>query len=228
MQYVFQGKVYDRAGIERTLGRARPKAPVLVTGTGLPRRNTSYVFPDEKSCNAWALKLDIAAPFKIYQARLKQARALRTDRIDPIVEMQRRKLRRAEASLKDLSKRTGLPLHSKELFLKATINAGILEGPVTDPARVYRGTGFTGANAFVVTPVPVLSLLSPSLNNSISSIRVVGTCGLFNGTWWTGTSVLFIGVPYTEEPDFTLVVPAFGPFANFNNLASSIMVGPVT
>jgi hypothetical protein len=228
MQYVYQGKVYDRAGIEQALGRVHTEAAVLVTGTGLPRRNTAYVFPNERSCNAWAQKLAIASSFKTYHARLKQARALPTSPIDPIIQLQRRKLRRAEASLKELSKRTGLPLHSKELFLRATINANILEGPVTDPARVYRNPGFTGANAFIVAPVPDLGLLSPSLNNSISSIRVVGTCGLFNGTLWRGTSVLFIGLPYTEEPDFNLVVPATGPFANFNNLASSILVGPIT
>jgi hypothetical protein len=228
MRYAIQGKMYDRDDLEDVLGRLRGKAPVLVTGTGLPHRNTSYVFLDEKSCIAWASKLDIAPTLKTYYAKLKQARALQTNRVESIMELQRRKLRRTEANLKDLASYVGLPLHSKELFLRATVSGSILEGPVGDPARVYRNVGFAGANAFIVTPVPILSLLSPSLNNSISSIRVVGTCGLFNGTWWSGASVLFVGIPYTEEPNLALVVPPFGPFANFNNLASSIMVGPVT
>ena len=227
MQYVFQGKVYDRAGIDQLVARWRDGA-VLVTGTSLPRRNTSYLFRDEKSFNNWAQRLNVASSLKTYQARLKQARALRTKRMDPIVDVQQRKLRRVESGLKELCKRTRLPLHSKELFLRATVKASILEGPVTDPAHVYRNIGFTGANAFIVMPVPDLSLLSPSLNNSISSIRVVGTCGLFNQTWFSGTSVVFIGIPYTEEPNFTLVTPTTGPFANFNNLASSTIVGPVT
>ena len=61
-----------------------------------------------------------------------------------IAERQKRKAARIEVDLRELAERTGLPLDSKELLLKATTEADPLEGAIFDPGMLFMGIGFAG------------------------------------------------------------------------------------
>ena len=120
---------------------------------------------------------------------------------------------RIEEDLRQLAKETGLKYGSKELFLRATRDSRILEGQVFDPALLYTGANFVGNSLGAAMPLPDLTWW-PGMNNSITSVQMLGACILYRGTYFRGSSLWLLGVPYFQ------VASLAG--TSFNNAASSV------
>jgi hypothetical protein len=117
--------------------------------------------------------------------------------------------------MRNLAQHTGLPINSRELFLRATVKADPLTGPIFDPAVLHTFAGFTGLNFFIGYPGHPNFGWVTGLNNNVSSLRGAGALGLFSGTWFNGASRLFLG-PFFSNANLATV--------GFNNSASSALV----
>lgn len=212
MKYSFNGKLYDK----KDLGELnKSQEPIFVVGSGLPDQKVIYAFKNETDLYAWARDLPVADNFERMREGLKKARALKDEDNTAIFERQALLAKRIEEDLGELSKRTGLPANSKQLFLRATEKAGILEGRIFDPAMLFSGTNFSGNAVGLTVPSPNLANF-PGMNNTVSSVQVIGICRLFAGTFFNGASTLLLGAPYFQISNLTTIA--------FNNITSSAFI----
>ena len=213
MRVVYGRKRVELAALETDPGfKALPES-VIALGSGLPEKGLAFAFSDWKEFVKFAAKTDVAEKIaSMDERRRKLGKRIGEDNTG-LAERHKRKTERIQFDLRDLAGRMGLALESKELFLRATSKADPLEGPIFDPAMLYTGFGFTGPALPVYYPgVPDLGWFG--MNNIVSSVRVVGILGLFNGTGWRGASRVIFGLPYTQVANL----------GAFNNTASSVLV----
>ena len=194
--------------------------PVVALGPGMPEPDLAFAFPD------WAALVKFARrrPMSDVIARLDERRRKLPRRQDEdltaVIARQRLLLKRAHADMQELAGRTGLALSSKALFLRATVKADPLEGPVFDPATLHTGTSFSGQGYFVGYPGSPDFRWHAGLNNAVSSVRGFGALALFNRTWFEGASRIFLGNPgqlgYFQNTNLASV--------GVNNRASSALI----
>ena len=210
--------VYGRKRIELAALETDPDFTVLpeavvALGSGLPEKGLAFAFRDWKEFVKFAAKTDAGEKVASMDERRRKMRKRSGEDLTGLAERLKRRTERIRFDLGELAARTGLAPDSKELFLRATAKADPLEGPIFDPAMLFNGLGFTGPALPVSYPgIPDLGWFS--MNNVVSSVRVVGILGLFNRTGWGGASRVIVGLPYAQ-------VATLGAFSN---TASSALV----
>jgi len=212
MKYSFNGKLYDK---EDLVELKESKEPIFAFGSGLPDQKVIYAFKNETDLYAWARDLPVADSFERMREGLRKARGFKDEDNTAILERQATLAKRIKEDLAELSKRTGLPANSKQLFLRATEKAGILEGRIFDPAMLFTGTGFSGNAVGLTVSAPNLAIF-PGMNNTVSSVQAIGVCRLFAGTFFQGASRLLLGLPYIQNSNLTTI--------GFNNVTSSVFI----
>ena len=214
MKVVYGRRRVEFAALEADPDFGRLKEPVLAIGTELPEKGVAFAFPDWKAFVKFAARTQAGEKIAKMDERRRKLRNRRLEDATAIAGQLKRKTERIDADLRELAMRTGLAVNSKELFLRATIKADLLEGPIFDPSMIFAGVGFTG-NALGVT-YPGLPDLSwfPGMNNAVSSVRVVGILGLYNVTWFRGASRVFFGLPFFQIPNLAAI--------GFNNVTSEL------
>lgn len=214
MQFLFNDKFYDQKGLENNSDYKTAKEPILATGPGLPDEEVVYVFTTRVAFDAWTKNLRLADAFDKMREDIGEARSFKGKDNTAVFKRQVTLAKRIQEDLEELSKRTGLPANSKELFLRATTQAGILEGRIFDPVMLYTVAGFTGNAVGLAVPIPDLRIFSGGFNNNVSSIQVLGICILYAGLFFGGASLFLVGAPYIEITNLGTL--------GFNNIASSV------
>ena len=215
MKILFGRKRFDYAMLEADADFRRLKEPVVMLGSGLPERGVAFAFRDWKELLKFAARTKVADKIAaIDESRRKLSRRKDED-MTLISERHKRKVARIQADLSELAERTGLPPNSKELLLRATIQADPLEGAIFDPAMLFMGIGFGGLSLPVFYPgIPDLGWFN--FNDRVSAVKVVGIVALYRDTFFRGPSRIFVGAPYFQIPNLLSV--------GFNNTASSVLV----
>jgi hypothetical protein len=199
--------------------RALPD-PVVALGSGMPEPNLAFAFPNWSAFLKFMKRRPGGDLIAVLDERRRKLRKRQGEDMTAIAARQAELLRQAEAGMRDLAKRTGLALNSKELFLRATVKADPLEGPVFDPAVVFQAAGFGGQAFFIGYPgAPDFSWM-PGLNNNVSSVRGIGALALFSRTWFNGPSRVFLGNPLRLGFYQNAALAGIG----FNNVASSALI----
>ena len=215
MNIHFNGGTYTIDELKAMPEFAKDRNSVIAHGPGLSKEEEAFAFATESEFKDWVEKQPSGKQLEGLFEKLVQARAEAAGDLTLVKKRQLAKVKRIEEDLRDLAKETGLEYGSKELFLRATRDSKILEGPVFDPASLFTGANFSGNSIGAAVPLPDLSWW-PGMNNSVTSVRVLGVCILYNGTWFNGASRWLVGAPYFE------VASLAG--TGFNNVASSAYV----
>lgn len=216
MKVIYGRRRVELATLEADADFGRLKEPVIALGTGLPEKGVAFAFPDWKTFIKFAARTPAGEKIAKMDERRRNLRKRREEDTTAIAARLKRKIERIDADMRELATRSGLALDSKELFLRATIKADPLEGPIFDPSMLFAGVGFTGSALGVIYPgLPDLSLF-PGMNNAVSSVRVVGIIGLYNATWFRGASRVLFGLPFFQIPNLAAI--------GFNNVTSSVLV----
>lgn len=221
LKYRFEGSTYSREKLSASNRFALLKEPVIALGPGMPERNVAYVFQNMRSLHAAAPTMKLGVVFDKLKKGVAEARKSENGDFTALKARQIALAQRVKKDYEKLATRTGLPIDSQELFLRATTKAPVLDGPVFDPACVYTAAGYTGSYMCVAVPIPDLSWF-PGFNNTVTSVRAAGACILYSGTWFRGAALVLVGLPVVAVANLTLVAPTTGALANFNNVASSV------
>jgi hypothetical protein len=194
---------------------AKADNSVIAHGPGLSKKKEAFAFTSERGFRDWLGKQPIGKQLEGLFKQLAKARKEATGDLALLKKRQLAKTERVEQDLRQLAEETGLEYGSKELFLRATRDSKILEGPIFDPAMLYTGANFTGNSIGAAASLPDLSWW-PGMNNSITSVQVLGVCILYTQTGFGGSSRALFGAPY-------MAVANLGGMG-FNNVASSVFV----
>jgi hypothetical protein len=212
MKFRLGRKLVDLKTLQAELNE-RPEH-VVAFGSGMPDSKVGFGFSEWSELIRFMKRSPHAEAIINLDERRRKLRSREGEDIRAVKARLALKSKRIAADMQELSKRTGLPLYSKELFSRATIKADPLEGSIFDPAIVFTGTGFNGQGFFVGYPgTPDFSWFNGP-NNNISSLRGFGALALFSGTWYQGASRLFLGAFSNAN------LAGIG----FNNVASSALV----
>ena len=186
--------------------------PILVAGTG--NQKLVYAFESDKAVLNWAEGGKHAEVFEQMYKRISAAQAF--ERRDNSVAEARQKanVKRISKEFRLLADRLELDVGSEELFLKATVDAPILEGSIFDPVVLYDTDSYSGS--YVALPnAPFPNLGWFGFNDRASSLLIHGQITLCENTWFKGRKAFFFGIPYGK-----FVLSQFG----FSNRASSAHV----
>ena len=161
----------------------------------MPEPNFAFGFPNWKALLKFTTRRAGGDLIALLDERRRKLRRRQNEDMTAIVARQALLLNRAEADMRELAQRTGLALDSKELFLRATVKADPLEGPVFDPAVLFQTPGFGGQRFLIGYPGAPDFSWTPGLNDNVSSVRGIGALALFSRTWFNGASRVFLGNP---------------------------------
>jgi hypothetical protein len=215
MKIHFGKETYTIDELEAIPEFAKAENSVIAHGSGLSKKKEAFAFTSEREFKAWIVKQPIGEKLEGMFKQLAKARKEATGDLALLKKRQLAKAERVEQDLRQLAKDTGLEYGSKELFLRATRDSKILEGPVFDPASLYTGANFTGSSISAAVPLPNLSWW-PNMNNKVTSVRVVGVCILYKKALFRGSSLFLAGVPFYEAASLA--------GTGFNNAASSAYI----
>lgn len=216
MKVIFGKKRLDLGTLQADTDFQGLKESVVAIGAGLPERAMAFAFKDWKAMLQFSKRSEFAETIADMDERRRKLSKRSGENLTAIIARRQLVTKRIEADMRELSKRTGLPWGSRELFLRATANADPLEGEIFDPAILWTGAGFTGASLPVFYPgIPDLSWF-PGKNNTTSAVQVAGIVALFNLTWFRGASLMVFGLPFFQIPNLATV--------GFNNVTSSVLI----
>ena len=215
MKVIFNKKRLDLATVQVAADFKALKESVVAIGAGLPERGIAFAFKDWKELLRFSKSYAFAETIAEMDERRSKLSKRSGEDLTAIIARHKLVTKRIEADLRELSKRTGLPWGSREIFLRATAKADPLEGEIFDPAILWTGAGFTGSSLPVFYPgIPDLSWVGR--NNTTSAVQVGGIVALFNLTWFRGASLMVFGLPYFQIPNLATV--------GFNNVTSSVLI----
>jgi len=215
MNIHFDKKTYTPDDLQAVTEFSQAPDSVIAHGPGLSKDHEAFAFASESEFRGWIAKQPIGNQLNETFNKLATARS---DSSGDLAEVKRRQLaktQRVEEDLRALAQGTGLKYGSKELFLRATRDSKILEGPVFDPASLYTGANFSGNSIGAAAPLPDLSWW-PTMNNSITSVQVLGVCVLYTLRFFQGSSLWLVGAPYMQIANLA--------GTGFNNAVSSVYV----
>jgi hypothetical protein len=218
MKINFRNKDYTEGELKKNPVFAKAKDYVIAVGPGLNKGEGAFAFASEKEFINWSRKRPVGKSIAAMYKDIGLARKEEGKNTAYIRARQIEKATRVANDLRALAKQTGLRLNSKALFLRATTKTMKAEGPIFDPVGLYTGTGFTGNSLGAAIPLPNLNWW-PGLNNTISSVQILGACILYSGTFFSGASRVLIGVPYMQITNLANI--------GFNNVTSSVYVYPL-
>jgi hypothetical protein len=213
MNIHFKKGTYTINALETIREFAKASNSVIVHGPGLSKKNEAFAFSSETEFRTWIRKQNIGKQLEPLFKQLAKARAEATTDLAFVKKRQLAKAERIEEDLRLLANETGLKYGSKELFLRATRDSRILEGQVFDPVLLYTGANFIGNSIGASTPLPDLTWW-PGMNNSITSVQLLGACILYRETYFRGSSLWLLGVPYFQAASLA--------GTGFNNATSSV------
>lgn len=178
---------------------ALAKAPIVAMGTGLPdSANAAYGFKSKAAFETWAAETDhaerVAAGLEVVARRKKLANA------DHTVARRRQtaRVKQIRAELRDLSQRTGLPIGSQELFLKATSEADPVEGAIFDPFILHDTSNFGGGFLPVFGGLPLGDFGWFGFDNRASSVTISGLGLITEHVWYVGRQFWMFGFPIAQ------------------------------
>jgi hypothetical protein len=215
MKIHFNGKTYTIDELKALPEFAKAGDSVIAHGPGLSTNDEAFAFTTEPELKDWVEKQPIGKQLEGLFEKLGKARTEASGDLSLIKKRQIAKAKRVEEDLRSLAEETGLKYGSEELFLRATRDSRILEGPVFDPASLYTGSNFTGNSLGAAVPLPNLSWFA-GMNNSITSVQVLGVCILYTQTLFGGPALWLVGAPYYQIANLA--------GTGFNNAASSAYV----
>jgi hypothetical protein len=169
------------------------KYPIMAAGEGLSDEGAIYAFDSQQAFVKWSEKTKhaerVAGALKAIEVvgQYKQ-------KDNTVAKGRQKKLaKRVLEDLSELSKRTGLPISSTELLMKASEDSHILEGRIFDHSSVlWELSGGMGA------AWPSFGIPYPDLNwfrwgNRAVSISVNGLAILTDNPWYGGQWVVLFG-----------------------------------
>jgi len=186
--------------------------PIIVAGTDLPEKDAVYAFDSRRAFNDWVRSTKFAD--KVSHANKLRGKAMKYEKTDNTAARERQKLSvdRITNELKELSRRTGLDIASKELLLKATVERHPLESSIFDPVILFDRPTTTGSFLPLLTcPMPNLGWFGWN-DRASCALAIFGGVVLFQRTWFRGGQAWIFSVPYgvTKLADI-----------GFDNIASS-------
>jgi hypothetical protein len=206
---VQRGKVVKREEVK--------DAPIVAAGSGLPDKRTGYVFDTEDQFHGWTREIGVSevvdrldeatAKGQEYQARADEKlwKTWQTKRVQRITD-----------DLNNLAEMHGLPVTSPELFLKATVDAHPVLGPVFDPYVIFDREGCGGGFLPLVGTMPKFGWFG--YNNKASSVNGLGGGTLFSRYWFKGKRLYLISIGNELGQCINLAD------LDYNNMASSAIV----
>jgi hypothetical protein len=158
-----------------------------------PESDVAYVFETRDHFVKWSQGNE----FEEKVARLFHGidQAKRAEKTDNTIAIRRQKAltKRITDELAELSERTGLPIGSEELLLRASHFPHGVEGPIFDSAVLYNSPRVFGPGSWLPISAgwwyPDLSWLG--FDNLISSGWYLGNVILCTGSWYTGMGISF-------------------------------------
>lgn len=170
------------------------KFPVMAAGDGLPEENTVYVFDSHQDFLKWSKETKQADT--IDQTSQKIEKIKQNEKGDNTAAKQRQEklAKRVLEDLQELSERSGLPISSRELLMKASDDSNLLEGRIFHRSAIlWEQSGGIGA-AWPVFGVPYPDLNWFRWGNRAVSIHVNGVALLTDKSWFSGPSVWLFGL----------------------------------
>ena len=168
------------------------KLPVLAIGDGLPSDDTVYAFESKKALAEWAKTTDHAERVVSAIKGMESVEQLRQRDHSYAKQRQLRIVERALKDLTELSQRTGLPLSSPELLMKASHESDPLEEPIFHhSALLWERSAGQGAALPCIGPFPDLNWFG--WGNRAVSLNANGVVVLTDNPWYGGQSVWLFG-----------------------------------
>jgi hypothetical protein len=186
-KYVVNGK--------QTKKEEAVKYPIMAAGEGLSDEDGAiYAFESQQAFVKWSGKTKQA---ETIARALEGIEVLKKDKQkdnNVAKERQEKLARRVLEDLDELSRRTGLPISSTELLMKASEDSPLLEGRIFDHSSfIWERSGGMGA-AWPVFGIPYPDLNWFQWGNRAVSINVNGFAVLTDNAWFGGQSVFLFGI----------------------------------
>jgi hypothetical protein len=184
-RYMFHGK-------ELSEGEAL-KYPVVAAGEGLQEENVGYVFESHEDFAKWSQETKHAEKVAEALQSIEKIKAYEKKDNSAAKERQGVLAKRVLEDLQELSQRTGVPLESPELLMKASFDSEPLEGKIFNHSAIIfelSGGGGAGWPSFGI-PYPDLNWFQ--WGNRAVSVRVSGLAILTDDTWYRGQWFVMFG-----------------------------------
>lgn len=169
-------------------------APVVAFGLG-PYPNYAFTFNSTESFQQWVDQQPYKDRVAEAMAKTQLAQEVYAKNPDAAVGAQWATTKRLRSEMNALANELGLDVNSRELFLKATVDADPIKGPIFRSAQLFDGPNCTGARLDIPswTWWPDLSVFG--FSDRISSVRVHAwsILILFNDPVFRGASRWFFG-----------------------------------
>ncbi|MHA7058073.1 hypothetical protein ACWGOQ_0012700 [Aquimarina sp. M1] len=199
LKFLFREEFFTLKELEANEVFSKLEAPIMLNGTGLPNEKIVYVFEDNIVLKAWATNTKTEEIIKKVLDTLPSVQLQEHDDHKWAKQKITQKSERIIRDLEALSKRTELPLLSRELQKLATIDAPLIEGPVFDPAFLFSHSNARGHLLPLWSNLWLPNFNWLGWNDSISSVFVVsGLLLLCEHSWWSGRSVWLFPRPDLE------------------------------
>ncbi len=189
---------------------------IIATGD-VTEADTAYVFESQEAFNDWVKGTQYADRCARLQQLTGEARKQQGRDVSEARKRQKKTADRIKQDLEELSARTGLAYGSKELFLRATTESDLLEGPLFDPTILYDGINASG-QSFISWGGFFPDLGWHNFDNRASSVQMVfDLATLYDLPWFQGVTTWLFGL----LPFYQLNLSSL----NFDNRTSSFVGG---
>lgn len=118
-------------------------APITVFGIA-PYPNYAFAFNSMEAFQKWVDQQPYKDRVADALAKTQLARELYAKNPDAAIGAQWAKANRLSSEMEALAKELGLDVNSRELFLKATVDADPIKGPIFRSAQLFDGPNCTG------------------------------------------------------------------------------------
>lgn len=195
IKFLWSGKLLTKDELESDPGFKQIQHPVMVRGDIVPEPDVVYVFDSDDNFNKWAMTTKHAD--KITQINRTIAEVQKHQNEDHTEAIKRAQIvnQRVMDDLKALSAKTGLPLGSPELFLRASVQTPILEPPILRSALLFDDYDFKwDQQVFPANTVPYPVLGWYNFDHKASSMMFLGAGVASDQPWFWGAKFWFVGI----------------------------------
>jgi hypothetical protein len=214
-RFIFRGKTVERDTLQHDERFKRSSSPITVAGTGLPERDTVYLFEDDETFTRWTMDVGVEEQVTVVKRRAAEfvkRKPTYSDREDREIWGRNGTFR---SSLAEFALQRGESVSSPEL-----VQQWITENPIrqelVDPFVGWDEPNYTGDWIFPCCAAPIMH----DWNDRLSSIQMISALGMFCEHWWFGGAKLWLfGLPSWGTPDLSWFI--MRPGRSWDNQISS-------
>jgi hypothetical protein len=195
LKFLYRNECFTLKQLEANEHFSKLKAPILFHGNSAFLKFV-HVFENSTELKNWAADTKMEGQVNTILEKMAEAKKLKGEDHEWAKKKLTEKANRIAEDLKELSKRSGLPIGSEKLFRLATMDAPLIEGAVFDPALLFMDINFTGHFFAMWNGLIVPDFTWFGVNDRISAVHVWGLLVLCEHSWLGGRNLWLGGADW--------------------------------